>query len=350
MTGKEPSPNKTKELKSKSAPKAPVPEGPEAYKQQMAERRKKSIEGRQKKQVYNRLKKETLDYEVENFSKLYVLKAQDGWYKMFDNSAYIYTYELAPRFSKLVTIHSDTDFNFTAKRGVVSLKDFEGLKAKLAELKIKLVHDDDNIAIFHLGYSIPPERMNGYFAKDEEARQSIEKLLVAKNVFPILKQRARDLNETVWNASQKMSPWNKEVIGYEITKETKWIYHNFIMMARGWKDADAYFPEAQIKLENLRCSLAIIEEMRILENEKIYTILYKIAGVEQELISSYSQYSAERSHEKAERKAEAEGRKLAKQSETRKQVAEKAINGTKPRAAKNTKPVQSGAGAQPDGK
>lgn len=76
---------------------------PEEYKKEMAIRKKKSLEGRKKKQLYHKVKKETLGHEEDNFSKLYVVKTQDGWYKMFDNSAFVYAYELAPRFEKQAT-------------------------------------------------------------------------------------------------------------------------------------------------------------------------------------------------------------------------------------------------------
>ena len=114
---------------------------PEKHKKEMAIRKKKSLEGRKKKQLYHKVKKETLGHEEDNFSKLYVVKTQDGWYKMFDNSAFVYAYELAPRLEKQATVYTDTDYNYPAKYGVVSIKNFEELKKNMAKLSIILFLD-----------------------------------------------------------------------------------------------------------------------------------------------------------------------------------------------------------------
>ena len=76
---------------------------PEEHRKKMAERRQKSIEGRKKRQEYFKVKREVLEHEEDNNTKLYVVKAPDGWCKMLDNSAFIYAYEIAPRLKKEVT-------------------------------------------------------------------------------------------------------------------------------------------------------------------------------------------------------------------------------------------------------
>lgn len=302
---------------------------PEEYKMQKEERDRKAKEGRARKKHYNKLKEKVLMHEANNFSKLYVVEATNGWRKMFDNSAFIYTYEIAERVGRKATIYSDTDFGVSAEMGTVSIRDFEKFKKDLSALKIKLVYDKDGVAVFHLGYSIPPERLNGYIKRDEVERQKIEKLLFPEEIFPALKRDLLFLNEKVWYASQKMSEWNRQMLGEQMTERTRDMYEDFLMMARGFKDADLFFQEAQMKMERLKCDLALVEHFRILKDARLFGISSQLAAAERELIKSSKERLEDRNREKAEERARAEGRKLAKRSETKDKVMEKAKNGKK---------------------
>lgn len=300
---------------------------PEEHRTGMIARKNKSVLGREEKKAYNLVKKEVLEHEEDNFSKLYVVKAPGGWYKVFEHSAIIYAHDLAMRLGKRIIIYPDTDYNYVAKIGVASFKDFEKFKKDMFSLKVKLVHDDARVAVFHLGYSVTPESINGYLKEDEEARRRTEKMLVPEKIFPKLKQELRLLNETVWHASQKMTEWNKQMLGREMTEITKAAYRNFLLMARGWKDADLFFSETQRRMEDLKCDVAIAESLRIFDVEKTYKISLQIATVEKTLIKSAGQLQDDRKREEAEKRAIAEGRKLAKRSEVRDKVLEKTGGG-----------------------
>lgn len=310
---------------------------PEEHRKKMVERRQKSIEGRKKRQEYFKVKREVLEHEEDNNTKLYVVKAPDGWCKMLDNSAFIYAYEIAPRLKKEVTVYVDTDYNYPAKNGVVSIKAFDTLKKELRSVKVELVFDDERIAVFNLGRDVPFERINGFMKIDESLRQRIDKLLVPERIFPSLKQQLRELKETVWHTSQKMSEWNKQMVGYNMARAAKEVFDDFILMARGFKDADLFFSESQMKLERMKCDLLTVEEMKICNMEKIFQISRLISEAEKGLIKASSQLSEARQKRNEEKKAEKEGRRLAKQSETKKKVMERAENGTKSRASKAAK-------------
>lgn len=296
-----------------------------------------------RKEMYFELKRRVMEAEKDNYTKINVIRDQNGWYKIPEHSAIIYAYIVAPKSGKEVSIRGDSDFRCASEIGIVNTKNIEEVKQTiLIDKRSKLIHESGGVLVFELGYRVEPEHLNGYIKLEEEKHKRVEKLLSTENVFPKLKQQVSTLKDTAYHITDKMKPWSREVVGLEMAARTKKMYTDFLMMARAWKQPSLYFSETQIEIERLKCDVAYADSLRILDEKQTYRLLSEIATTEKELIRASKDYAEAEKRKREEAAAEKAGKKLAKDSETKQQVIRKALNGRRT----NTKSIRKAEAAR----
>ena len=263
---------KVKKMKSSSAEK----------------RKKRAEEGRKAKATYNKIKREVMEHEPENFSKLYLVKSPGGkgnFWKMFEHSALLYHYKIAPRIGRDSRIYPDSDHDFRASHGVVSISNLKSLIELLGIIKSKLEYQDDNLVIFKLDIKYPREDILKLYDIEEEKVKRINTLVVPDAKLPQLQKKIKILSIRIHECVRKMEESTRNVFGASLDKDILWMHINVIQVQNN-KDIislEEFFDGCETRLQAIKASTLVALELRIFTTDQIFHILDEVEGVREQL-------------------------------------------------------------------
>ena len=274
---------------------------PKEIKKSAAEvRREKSAAGRKKREAYNKIKQSVLEYEKENYTKLFVMKSSGDWYKLLGHSAVIYSAILAPRLGKTARLLPDTDYHHNSKEGTVSIRNIGTFKSDMETLGVELIYEKDEGLAFRLGFRVEPEMLNNLIKQGEMERKQVQKLLMPEVMLPQLKMRLFETMKLMYFGAQNLSPLGRAVIGEEMAILICKFGQDFIMMANGFIDRDQYFTDLSQGLQRLKAGMAVVSELRLMKDQKIFQILEALGKTEQELIKASQEVAEDEKKKGAE--------------------------------------------------
>lgn len=157
----------------------------------------KSKESREKKffrRNYIDNKKLILKCEENNNDHIYVLRSNEGYWKIFNNSALILKNLIGKRNSKRFKLNPDSD-HIPAFDGYISIRDWAGFSEIMEneEAVIDGSLSNDFITAFKLKEEINLAEIEGYRNKEKDARQRINDLVKTKYNFPKLSAAVNEL-------------------------------------------------------------------------------------------------------------------------------------------------------------
>lgn len=251
----------------------------------MAKTPKNDDEKTEKGRYYD-LKRRVLGWEKNNYTKLAVLDAGNGWYKMFGNSAIIYVCQIAKRLRLKATLVSDTDFELTTDQPVVLLRDFDSLTKHLAELSIHCGSLEDGVHVFDLGYKVDAADLTMMMKENDMLRERANKLILPSEMFPGLRNELRILSVYVYEATRKMNPTARIMAGDEMAKICSRMFENFVEAANGHHDMRQYLKTTVKDLRRLDAKLLMASDLRLFDDKKIYNLVLQVGKTQKKVATA----------------------------------------------------------------
>lgn len=241
------------------------------------------MEGKESKERYYDLKRRVLRWEKNNYTKLAVLDAGKGWYKMFGNSAIIYVCQIAKRLKVKATLVSDTDYELTTDVPVVLITNFAKLKERLAELSIHCGSMKDGAYVFDLGYKVDPADLTMMLKENDMLRERANKLVLPIEVFPGLRNELRILSIHVYEATRKMNPTARVMVGDDLSRICARVFENFTEAANGHTDMRQYLKTTVKDLRRMDAKLLLASDLRLFDDKKIYNLILQVGKTQKKV-------------------------------------------------------------------
>lgn len=235
------------------------------------------------KQRYYDLKRRVLSWEKDNYTKLAVIDAGGGWYKMFDHSAIIYACQIAKRLQVKAELVFDTDFELTADVPVILLRDLDKLESRLATVKIFRTAMDDGAYTYDLGYKVDAADLVSMQKENEILRERANKLVLPHEVHPGLRNELRQLTIKIYEVSRKMNPTARVAVGDDMIKICARSFTNFVEAANGHLDMRQYLKTTVKDLRRVDALLLLASDLRLFEDNKVYNLMIQISKVQKKV-------------------------------------------------------------------
>ena len=204
-------------------------------------RNEQTEEGRKEKARYLEVKKEVMAHEPKNFGKLYLIKStgKGNYWKMFEHSALLYHYKVAPRIGRDSRIYPDTDREYKAEHGTVSTSNIDSFIKAVGILKTEVEFRTDEVVIIKLDVRYKKEDIIKLYNIEKEKIERINTLVVPERLLPQLQKKIKLLSTRIHECVRKMESATREDFGAEMDRDVLWIHLNVIQVQNN-KKGDFY--------------------------------------------------------------------------------------------------------------
>lgn len=256
-------------------------------------RKQNSLEDQAKNAVYETKKDEILKNDKKNRKKIVMLQTADGqWWKMFDRSAAIYAYHLAPLVGKTkVKFLEDTDPRLKAEHGVVTVKNIAEFEASMVRLGVAKIFDKDGMKVFEMKKALSNEEVEEFLGMEQELRKKANRLIVPEVVLPDLYFEVMELAKTTVNTVQQIERSVRSAYGKDLLEKSQEISRNFVLMSNGWKDPEDYFERALYALNDMQADMMPISHARLTNVGKVFQMMRQIDVTRKQLLKDAKEYT-----------------------------------------------------------
>lgn len=179
---------------------------------------KKAAVGRTIATKKEKAKEFAYDFEQTNNRSLVVFYSGEGWWKMGGNSALFYAHLVAPRLSIKASLKPDRDFYFKFIDGIVSIKDFSGLKRNLKTMKILPKEETELWTIFDLGFKVSKAELDNIHNIREDRINQVNQIVQAKKLYPSIAALGRKIAKALYTKANHATPVDREIIMNRLTQ------------------------------------------------------------------------------------------------------------------------------------
>ena len=238
-----------------------------------------------KKRYYD-LKRRILNWEKDNYTKLAVLDAGKGWYKLFNHSAIIFACQIAKRLGVKAELISDTDYDLTTDTPVYLFKDFDKFETRLKTVRIFLGSKEDGVYVFDLGYKVDAADLAAMMKEKEQLRARANKLVLPHEAYPALRNELRLLAGEIYEVVRKMNPAARELVGDSMLGVSARMFENFVEAANGHTDMRQYLKTTIKDLRRLDAKLLLVSDLRLIEDSKTYQLILRVGKAQKRAASA----------------------------------------------------------------
>lgn len=186
--------------------------------------------------MYIEYKVKVLEFERKNKSHLVFLRSTNGFYKLMENSLYFYAYDIAPKLELDVKVYADNDYEVKAESGITSVMGVDGVKKKLAKLKIKPMKTKDstgNIVIFKIPWEYTEKEIEKFKEENTNGTRKYNQVIVAHDTIPTLYLNISTLLKDSYENVRRLDPVARDGFANVILKREARMVDTYIEMANG---------------------------------------------------------------------------------------------------------------------
>lgn len=242
-------------------------------------------ERKRAKELYLKHKMALLEIEKENYSKLYLVKTYDGWYKMFGHSALFLAKHLNDRVGKNYTLHFDNDYGVRDKSGSISIPGdkLSEFKLRMKYAKINLVREWDEGLEFEIGERLTEEDVVRMEQEDEHIAAKANELVLPHAIMPELRVQVKDMTRMVHELISNQSKLAKTAFLFDFEKEAVEMNMLVIAMGRGAIEIDVCLEKLLEMVEMMYEYITVVADLDLIPPKKFYRVVKKIRSVEDQI-------------------------------------------------------------------
>jgi len=242
-------------------------------------------ERKRAKELYLKHKMALLEIEKENYSKLYLVKTYDGWYKMFGHSALFLAKHLNDRVGKNYTLHFDNDYGVRDKSGSISIPGdkLSEFKLRMKYAKINLVREWDEGLEFEIGERLTEEDVVRMEQEDEHIAAKANELVLPHAIMPELRVQVKDMTRMVHELISNQSKLAKTAFLFDFEKEAVEMNMLVIAMGRGAIEIDICLEKLLEMVEMMYEYATVVADLDLIPPKKFYRVVKKIRSVEDQI-------------------------------------------------------------------
>jgi len=163
-----------------------------------------------------RAKKKAFELEKDNKSKLVAYFSGGDWYKIGGTSALVYAHMIAPRLGISVNVRPDADLECKFVEGIVSIRSIGELAENLKKLGILIESQDDDIAVFNLGFKVSDAELDAIRSVRRERIEQMNKIIEADKTYAGLVTAERKVAVFLRSKMLKANTCDRDMIMAEL--------------------------------------------------------------------------------------------------------------------------------------
>lgn len=251
----------------------------------MTEEKNTVAKKRRAKEEYLRRKLTLLEIEKNNYSKLYLLRSNEKWYKLFGHSALFLSKYLTNRVGKTYTLHFDNDYGVRDKNGSISVPadKIEEFKLRMQYAKINLVREWGYGLEFEIGEKLSEEDVVNLEAEDEYITAKANELVLPHAIMPELRAQVREMTRQIHTLISNQSKLSKTAFLFDMEKAAVKMDKTVIAMGRGMIEIDEALEKLLNGAENMYEYIAVVADLELVPPKKYYDTVKKIRLVEDQV-------------------------------------------------------------------
>ncbi|MBQ8985225.1 hypothetical protein IJ076_01540 [Candidatus Saccharibacteria bacterium] len=267
------------------------------------------------KEEYLERKRRLLQIEKNNYSKVYVIRSFDGWYKIFGNSALILSRYLMHRVGRQYKLHKDNDYMVRDKIGSISIPENSvgELKMRMESAKLRLAREWEKGLEFELGETISKEDMAQMLHEDEILTEKANQLVVPHAIMPELKMRVVEMVRVVHEVTSNQKALSKIAFLSDMERNAVDIDMMTVALGRRKIEIDTCLEMILEKLETMYEYVTVMSDLEMMTPKKYWEVLKKIRDVESQIMREMKKQAikkVEKEHEKGKgQNAKSRGKK-----------------------------------------
>ena len=242
-------------------------------------------EKKKARELYLKHKMALLEKERDNYSKLYLLKTDAGWYKLFGHSALFLAKYLTNRVGKTYNLNFDNDYGVRDKSGSISVpgNKIEEFKMRMQYAKINLVREWEYGLEFEIGEKLSEEDVVNLEAEDEYITAKANELVLPHAIMPELRMQVKEMTHLVHTTISNQSKLTKTAFLFDMEKEAVGMDRLVIAMGRGVIEIDECLEKLLEKVEIMYEYITVVADLELLPPKKYYNAVKKIRLVEDQI-------------------------------------------------------------------
>ena len=240
---------------------------------------------KKEKEEYLRHKRALLELEKDNYSKLYLMKTNEKWYKMFGHSALFLAKHLNDRVGKNYTLHFDNDYGVRDKSGSISIPGdkLSEFKLRMKYAKINLVREWGEGLEFEIGERLTEEDVVRMEQEDEHIAAKANELVLPHAIMPELRVQVKDMTRMVHELISNQSKLAKTAFLFDFEKEAVEMNMLVIAMGRGAIEIDICLEKLLEMVEMMYEYATVVADLDLIPPKKFYRVVKKIRSGEDQI-------------------------------------------------------------------
>lgn len=223
-----------------------------------------------------------LELEKNNYSKLYLMKSNEKWYKLFGHSALFLSKYLTNRVGKNYNLHFDNDYGVRDKSGTISIpaSKLEEFKLRMQYAKINLVREWEYGLEFEIGERLSEEDVVNLETEDEYIAAKANELVLPHVIMPELRMQVKEMTHLVHEIISNQSKLSKTAFLFDMEKEAVGMDKMVISMGRGAIEIDECLEKLLEAIEIMYEYATVVADLELVSPKKYYDMVKKIRLVE----------------------------------------------------------------------
>lgn len=243
------------------------------------------VKKKEEKERYLEHKRTLLKMEEENYSKLYVIRCYDGWYKIFGHSALFLSKHLNEKIGRTYNLNVDRDYGVRDQNGMISIPPdkLEELKMRMNFAKLHLVREWSDGLEYEIGERLTEEDVVRMQHEDELIAARANEIVMPHVIFPELRAQVRDMAELIHSAINRQSKISKAAFLSDMERKAVEMNRLVIASARGGVKPDECLDSCLEMLEEIYEYTTTMADFQMVSVKKYWCMVKKIRAVEDQV-------------------------------------------------------------------
>lgn len=241
-------------------------------------------QGRVQREVYNKLKEFVATREDKALTKIIAIRQRENWFRFVGHSALIFYYDIAPKIGYKARWYKDDDYQCHLDGGFVNIKSISMLTSLMVQHHYDIVKQTENYVVFNAKQEFSLADIEMLQKNVNKEWDAVNKMFLPKDSMPVLYQLIRDLYQSVYFETRKMSGCARETVGNDLVRSVGGLIRDYVVTCNGeGVYGSEYFERLEERLNVINGQLACIATVHEMNVRTMSRIGYKVAEIGREL-------------------------------------------------------------------